>query len=74
MPEENPTADVEVMSSLLRKGFTIILVLILLLASLNIFQLQKTKQQLNNIVSTNIKKWRLALSCLIQFAYVPFFV
>lgn len=56
---ENPKVDVERMSSLLKKGFTIILSLILLLAVLNIFQLQKTKQQLNEIVSINIKKMAL---------------
>lgn len=57
--EENPKADVQRMSSLLKKGFTVILSLILLLAVLNIFQLQKTKQQLNEIVSINIKKMAL---------------
>ena len=57
---ENPKADVERMSSLLKKGFAIILSLILLLAILNIFQLQKTKRQLNEIVSINIKKMALS--------------
>ena len=57
---ENPKADVQKMSSLLKKGFSIILVLIILLALVNIFQLQKTKQLLNNLVSTNIQKMALS--------------
>ena len=57
---ENPKADVQKMSGLLKKGFSIILVLILLLALVNIFQLQKTKQLLNNLVSTNIQKMALS--------------
>lgn len=57
---ENPKADVERMSRLLKKGFTIILSLILLLAILNILELQKTKKQLNEIVSINIKKMALS--------------
>ena len=56
---ENPKSDVRVMSKLLKNGFTIILILILLLAALNIFQLQKTKQQLGDLVSKNIKKMAL---------------
>ena len=55
-----PKASVQLMSNLLKKGFTIILLLILILAALNIFQLQKSKQQLNDIVSTNIKKMSLS--------------
>lgn len=56
---ESPKADVDTMSSLLKKGFTIILLLILFLAVINIFQLQKTRQQLHGVVSINIKKMAL---------------
>ena len=53
------TANVGLMSSLLKKGFSLILVLIVILASVNIFQLQKIKRQLNTLVSTNIEKMAL---------------
>ena len=54
--EENISSDVNSMSSLLKKGFSLILVLIAILASINIYQLQKSKQQLNELVSINIQK------------------
>lgn len=54
--EQSAALDVHSMSSLLKKGFTLILVLIAILASINIYQLQKSKQQLHELVSTNIKK------------------
>jgi len=44
------------MSRLLKRGFSVILVLIALFAAFNIFQLQKTKQQLNELVAINIEK------------------
>lgn len=56
LQHDRESINVASMSSLLQKGFSLILVLILILASVNIFQLLKTKQQLNTQVSTNIKK------------------
>lgn len=56
---ESPKADVDTMSNLLKKGFAIILLLILFLAVINIFQLQKTRQQLHDVVSINIEKMAL---------------
>ena len=53
---ESPKADVEIMSKLLKSGFSVMLVLILFLAIQTIFQLQKSKQLLNNLISTNIQK------------------
>ena len=44
------------MSRLLKRGFSVILILIALFATFNILQLQKTKQQLNQLVATNIQK------------------
>lgn len=44
------------MSRLLKRGFSVILILIALFATFNIFQLQKTRQQLNELVAINIQK------------------
>ena len=56
---ENSKADVNAMSNRLKRGFTNILLLILFLAVQNIFQLQKTKHQLNDLVSLNLNKMAL---------------
>ena len=57
--ERQSKASVHSMSALLKKGFSLILILIVILASVNIFQLNKTKQQLNTLVFTNIQKMTL---------------
>lgn len=54
--DQNPKMYVQTMSKLLKQGFSAILVLIIILASINIYQLQKSKQQLNDLVSVNIQK------------------
>ena len=56
---ENSKADVNAMSNRLKRGFTNILLLILFLAVQNIFQLLKTKHQLNDLVSLNLNKMAL---------------